>query len=92
MAKQPATKPSRRRKQPVLEALHFERRNLYLMLGGLFTIVVGYVLLRMGSITLAPILLVVGYCILIPVSLVWRSRSAGVEPPGTRPRETTPRS
>ena len=37
----------------------------------------GYVALSRGSITLAPVLLVVGYCVLVPASLLLRGRSQG---------------
>jgi len=48
----------------------FGPRN-YLIFGiGLLTIVAGYISLAAGSITLAPILLVLGYCVLIPVSII----------------------
>ena len=41
---------------------------------GLTVLVVGYVALSKGSTTLAPVLLVLGYCGLIPASLLWRGR------------------
>ena len=47
-----------------------------LLLGlGLAVLVLGYVALARGSITLAPLLLVGGYCGLIPASLLLRGRS-----------------
>jgi hypothetical protein len=36
----------------------------------MLSIIVGYIALGQGSITLAPILLVLGYCVLVPVSLI----------------------
>ncbi len=36
----------------------------------LAAIVVGYVALARGSISLAPALLVLGYCVLIPIALI----------------------
>ncbi|OGF03920.1 MAG: hypothetical protein A2W00_00420 [Candidatus Eisenbacteria bacterium RBG_16_71_46] len=48
-----------------------------LLLGlGLAVLVAGYVGLSRGSITLAPVLLVLGYCGLIPASLLIRGRNA----------------
>jgi hypothetical protein len=41
-----------------------------LLLAGLASIVVGYVLLAMNDITFAPILLVLGYCILVPMAFL----------------------
>lgn len=40
------------------------------MIAGLVAIVAGYVFLGYGSISLAPVLLVLGYCILVPMALL----------------------
>jgi drug/metabolite transporter (DMT)-like permease len=49
-----------------------------LLLGlGIAVLVAGYVALSKGDITLAPVLLVAGYCGLIPASLLLRGRSQG---------------
>jgi len=37
---------------------------------GIIAIILGYVFLSKGSITLAPILLVLGYCVIIPVAIM----------------------
>ena len=37
----------------------------------------GYVALSRGSTTLAPVLLVLGYCVLVPASLLLRGRNHG---------------
>ena len=44
--------------------------NAGLLVGGVCAILVGYVLLGRGSITLAPVLLVLGYAVLIPAGLL----------------------
>jgi hypothetical protein len=49
--------------------LRFRRRNLVLLGGALASIAVGYALLAGGSITVAPVLLVLGYCVLFPLGL-----------------------
>ena len=66
-------------------ALPFVRQN-YLLFGlGLFTIVLGYVFLSMGpwdsfwSLTLAPVLLVLGYCVIIPVAILFRKKEKQAE-------------
>jgi hypothetical protein len=41
---------------------------------GVAALVFGYLALSRGSITVAPILLVTGYCVIIPASLLWRGR------------------
>jgi hypothetical protein len=43
--------------------------NKLFLYTGLASIVAGYVSLNTGDIGLAPILLVVGYCVLIPIYL-----------------------
>jgi hypothetical protein len=37
---------------------------------GLAAIVVGYILLSINDITVAPILLVLGYCVLVPLAFL----------------------
>jgi hypothetical protein len=48
----------------------FGPKNYYIFGAGMFTIILGYILLGSGSITLSPILLILGYCVLIPVSII----------------------
>ena len=48
----------------------FTRRNWQWLGAGAAVIIAGFIALSMGSITLAPILLVLGYCVLIPVGLL----------------------
>ena len=45
-------------------------RNLILIACGLALIILGFISLAAGSITLAPILLVAGYCVVIPVGIM----------------------
>lgn len=60
--------------------LPFTRKNWSLAIAGLATILLGYVFLRIPpaegffSLTLAPVLLVVGYCVLIPMAILVRDR------------------
>jgi hypothetical protein len=49
--------------------LKFGPRNYALLGAALASLAVGYVLLAAGSTTLAPILLVLGYCVLFPLGL-----------------------
>ncbi len=53
----------------------FGKRNYIFMAIALVVIILGYVSLGMGSITLAPLLLVIGYCVLIPVALILKDPS-----------------
>ncbi len=52
----------------------FGPKNYLIFAIGLAVIVAGYISLSAGSITLAPILLVLGYCVLIPVSIIVRGK------------------
>jgi len=75
-AVKPAARRSRVPRRPVETDLGFAwgMTNSLLLGLGVATLVAGYVALAGGSTTLAPILLVVGYCGLIPASLLWRGR------------------
>lgn len=48
----------------------FGTKNYIVFAISIIVILVGYILLGQGSITMAPILLVVGYCVLIPMALI----------------------
>jgi len=54
--------------------LYWEKTNSIIFAAGILSIVMGYIFLARESLTLAPILLVLGYAVLIPVSLVYKSR------------------
>lgn len=51
--------------------------NTGLLVFGLVLLVAGYLSLGKGSTTLAPVLLVAGYCAVIPASLLVRIKGAG---------------
>ena len=51
-------------------SLQFSRINLAFAAGAVVTIALGYWLLSVGSITLAPILLVLGYVFLVPLAII----------------------
>ena len=59
----------------------FMRKNWILAAAGLASILIGYVCLRIPpaegflSLTLAPVLLVIGYCILIPLAILARGQA-----------------
>ena len=58
----------------------FTRKNWLILAAGLASIVLGYVFLRIPpadgflSLTLAPVLLVAGYCGLLPLAILHRDR------------------
>ena len=51
------------------QRLRFGRRNVALLAAALLCLAAGYVLLSKGDTTVAPILLVLGYCVLFPLGL-----------------------
>jgi uncharacterized membrane protein len=75
-------KPKDRKK--IAEPIPLERENLILFLIGLLVLIVGYIFLAQGpansfwSLTVAPILLVISYCVIIPISIIYRRRKPKV--------------
>ncbi len=62
------------------EKLPFSSTN-YLLFGiGLLVIIIGYILLSIGpwnsfySLTAAPIFLVIGYCVIIPIAILYHKK------------------
>jgi uncharacterized membrane protein HdeD (DUF308 family) len=64
----PFARSAARGKGPDMQLVRKYRR--WIMAAGLVAIVLGYILLSQGSISAAPALLVLGYCILVPVALI----------------------
>ena len=67
----------------LFESWHFTLYN-YLIFGiGLFFIIMGYILMYMGKVdsflstTLSPIILLLGYCVLIPLSIILNFNKKG---------------
>ena len=50
--------------------LPFTKKNYMWFAIGIAVIILGYITLGYGSITLAPILLVAGYCVIIPIAII----------------------
>ena len=57
-------------------------RNNYIILGvGILFIVIGFVFLGFGDITISPILLVLGYCVVIPLGILFPKKKEKLEEP-----------
>ena len=69
MATKPKQKPSSAKVKDKY-ILPFGKKNYLWFAIGLLIIIVGYIFLGSGSITLAPILLVLGYCVIIPIAII----------------------
>jgi hypothetical protein len=69
----------RLQRRPVETDLGFSwgMANSTLLVLGLAVLAAGYMALARGSVTLAPVLLVLGYCGFIPASLLVRGRVEG---------------
>jgi hypothetical protein len=70
-----ATKP--KKKEEIVSAevkWPFGPRNYIVFGAAMLSIVLGYIALGQGSITLAPILLVLGYCVLVPIALIIKGK------------------
>jgi len=63
-------------KVEVSSAIGLSSFNLKLMVLSLLVIVAGFIFLSRGSVTIAPILLVLGYCVMVPFSIISRPRSS----------------
>lgn len=77
--KKTQSKQSRAAKQ-VKELFGFTRTNYIIFFAGLITIILGYFALAQPpvsgfmTLTLAPILLVIGYCVLVPWAIFWKQK------------------
>ncbi len=66
------------RKSPHEDHMPLSRENFYILGAGLVVIAAGYVAMLEGSVegflplVAAPILLVIGYCVLIPLGILYR--------------------
>ncbi|MEW6050632.1 MAG: hypothetical protein AB1644_06175 [Candidatus Zixiibacteriota bacterium] len=66
----------------------FGKKNYVLFGIALAVIALGFLLLSQNDITFAPILLVVGYCVLVPWAIIAKDRTkAGVDATESRPVE-----
>lgn len=80
MAK-PVNKRESKRRQAREAHLPLGKQNFLIMGGGLLVIVVGYLTMLTGGVegflplVVAPLLLVVGYCVLIPIGILYRPGS-----------------
>ena len=58
-------------KSGIFHSWPFGRKNYLLFLIGVITIVAGYVLMYLtADIVWAPVVLIIGYCVIIPISIM----------------------
>jgi len=86
MAKIGKGKPAKKTKKEGV--FPFERENYLILLAGIVVIILGYLALSEKTVegflplTVAPILLVIGYCVIIPLGIMYRKKSAKDDTPG----------
>ncbi len=68
-----ATKVNRKNSTDASSGWPFGKRNYQLFSLALVVTAVGFVLLGVGDITWAPVLLVLGYCVLMPLAIIIKS-------------------
>jgi hypothetical protein len=84
----PIRKADKKRKAIREERMPLQKQN-YVIIGiGLLVIIAGYLAMMEGSVegflplVVAPILLVIGYCVIIPFAILYRKREKkGIEQP-----------
>jgi hypothetical protein len=70
------------RKKALIEGLPFDKVNYQIMGVGILLIVLGYVALAQKPwdaflpLVVSPILLVIGYCVVIPVGILYRKKTS----------------
>ena len=75
-------KEQKTRKKRVVFPLSAENYKLFGI--GILIIILGYISLSKGpadsfwSLTLAPILLVIGYCVIIPIAIIYKKRKSEI--------------
>jgi hypothetical protein len=85
MAKTPPRKQIKKRTF-VPEAELPQSMNYTIIIAGIVTVLIGYVLMSMGdavsalSVDIAPVVLVLGYCIIIPIGIIYRKKAADSQP------------
>jgi uncharacterized membrane protein HdeD (DUF308 family) len=71
-----------------IEALPFTSLNYQIFAAGLVLIILGYVALAQPpvdsfmSLTVAPILLILGYCVVIPFAIMYQKKESAASPDG----------
>jgi len=59
----------------------FGKRNYILFAAGLLVVIAGFIFLGTGDTVFAPILLVLGYCVIIPIAIIIKDKKKESEVP-----------
>ncbi len=86
MAKiQAQRRPQPKKKTFVAEVEMPQRINYTIILAGIVTVIIGYLVMAAGddvsplSVTIGPLILVLGYCVLIPLGIIYRRKKADTQ-------------
>ncbi len=75
----------KKKDKKVIKSLIFEKENYLIFFGGVVTIILGYIIMAAGetystlSLTIAPIILFVGYMIIVPLAIMYRKKPEKVD-------------
>jgi phosphoglycerol transferase MdoB-like AlkP superfamily enzyme len=89
MAKVQRKRKSSRRLLDAPKAELPQKINYMILVAGVAVLLVGYFVMSMGddispvSVTIAPIILFIGYCIIIPLGIIYRKKKIDPEQAGT---------
>ena len=93
-----AQKSRHKAKKKSRKTIPYTRENYIIFLIGILVIILGYIFLAQGpadsfwSLTLAPILLVTSYCIIIPIAIMFRDKKVKVDEVIEKSHEQTKQS
>ena len=86
MAKvQKRRKGSRKQQQALPEAELPQRTNYMILIAGVVVIVIGFLVMSAGdavsslSVTIAPVILFIGFCVIIPVGILYKKKDKPAE-------------
>jgi hypothetical protein len=51
------------------------KTNYILLLVGILLVTIGYVIMAVGDRTISPIVLIIAYMVIIPIALLWKTKS-----------------
>ncbi len=76
-------KKDKAKQSPFIEQFTMKNTNFIIFGVGILTIIIGYFIMASGdtysfrTLTLAPIVLLIGYLIIIPVAILYRKKNSG---------------
>jgi len=76
-------KKDKAKQSPFIEQFTMKNTNFIIFGIGILTIIIGYFIMASGdtysfrTLTLAPIVLLIGYLIIIPVAILYRKKNSG---------------